>query len=94
MAATEVGIRSELESAARDYESRQRLLNDTLRPMRERANEVYRIVDAAYRETGSDLLRLLDAERTRIETEEMYARALSEIQQSAVALETAQGTLP
>jgi len=94
VAATEVGIRSELESAARDYESRQRLLNDTLRPMRERANEVYRIVDAAYRETGSDLLRLLDAERTRIETEEMYARALSEIQQSAVALETAQGTLP
>ena len=94
VAATEVAIRSELESSTKDYESRQKLLNETLRTMRDRANEVYRIVDAAYRETGSDLLRLLDAERTKIETELMYVRALSDLQQSAVALETAQGTLP
>jgi outer membrane protein, heavy metal efflux system len=94
VAATEAAIRSELESAMRDYESRQKLLDETLRPMRARANDVYQIVDAAYRETGSDLLRLLDAERIKIETEVMYARALSEFQQSAVALETAQGTLP
>jgi outer membrane protein TolC len=92
--ATEAAIRSELESAATEYESRQKLLTETLRPMRERANEVYQIADAAYRETGSDILRLLDAERTRIETEVMYARALAEFQQSAVALETAQGNLP
>jgi outer membrane protein TolC len=94
VAATEAVIRAELESAIKDYQFRQNLLNETLRPMRERANDVYQIVDAAYRETGSDLLRLLDAERTKIETEVMYARALSEFQQSAVALETAQGTLP
>ena len=62
--------------------------------MRGRADEVYRIVDAAYRETGSDLLRLLDAERTKIETDITYTRALSEFQQSAVALQTAQGSLP
>jgi len=92
--ATEAVIRSELESAVRDYGSRQKLLNETLRPMRDRADEVYQIVDAAYRETGSELLRLLDAERTKIEAEVMYARALSELQQSAVALETAQGNLP
>jgi len=94
LAATEAAIRSELESATRDYESRQELINQTLRPMRGRANEVYRIVDAAYRETGSDLLRLLDAERTKIETDITYTRALSEFQQSAVALETTQGSLP
>ncbi len=94
VAATEVAIRSELESSTKDYESRQKLLNDTLRTMRDRADEVYRIVDAAYRETGSDLLRLLDAERTKIETELMYVRAVSDLQQSAVALETAQGNLP
>lgn len=94
VAATESAIRSELESALREYESRQKLLNDTLRPMRDRANEVYQIVDAAYRETGSDLLRLLDAERTKIDAEVMYARALSEFQQSVVALQTAQGNLP
>ena len=94
VAATEVTIRSELESSTKDYESRQKLLNETLRTMRDRANEVYRIMDAAYRETGSDLLRLLDAERTKIETELMYVRALSDLQKSAVALKTAQGTLP
>jgi outer membrane protein TolC len=92
--AAAAGIRSEVESARRDYDSRQKLLNETLRPMLNRADEVYRIVDAAYRETGSDILRLLDAERTKIETEIMYARALSEFQQSAVSLETAQGNLP
>jgi outer membrane protein TolC len=91
---TEAAIRSELESAIRDYESRQKLLNETLRPMRDRAGEVYQIVDAAYRETGSDMLRLLDAERTKIETEVIYVRALSEFQQAAVALQTAQGNLP
>ena len=62
--------------------------------MRDRAGEVYRIVDEAYRETGSDILRLLDAERTRIEAELMFTRTQSELQQSAVALETAQGGLP
>ena len=92
--ATEVAIRSELETATKDYESRQKLLSETLRPMLNRAGEVYQIVDAAYRETGSDMLRLLDAERTKVETEVMYTRALSELQQSAVYLETAQGTLP
>jgi outer membrane protein, heavy metal efflux system len=92
--AAEAVIRSELESATIGYEFRRKLLSDTLQPMRARADEVYRIVDAAYRETGSDILRLLDAERTRIETEIAYARALAELQQSAVALETAQGSLP
>lgn len=92
--ATEAVIRAEVESALRDYETRQKLLNETLSPMRDRANEVYQIVDAAYRETGSGLLRLLDAERTKIDAEVMYARALSEFQQSVVALQTAQGNLP
>jgi cobalt-zinc-cadmium efflux system outer membrane protein len=94
LAAAEALVRSEVENARRDYESFQKLLDETLRPMRERAGEVYRIVDAAYRETGSDILKLLDAERTRIETEVMYVRTLSEFQQSAVTLETAQGNLP
>ncbi|MGA2716932.1 MAG: TolC family protein, partial [Bryobacteraceae bacterium] len=94
VAATEAAIRSEMASSASNYESLQRLLNETLRPMRDGAGEVYRIVDAAYRETGADILRLLDAERIRIETEVTYARALAEFQQSAVALETAQGNLP
>jgi len=94
VAATEAAIRSELENARVEFAARQKLLNDTLRPMRDRADEVYRIADAAYRETGSDILRLLDAERTRIETQTAYTRALAELQESAVALRTAQGDMP
>ena len=94
LAATAVLVRSELETATADYESRQKLLAETLRPMRERADEVFRIADAAYREGGSDILRLLDAERTKIETQLAYTRTLFELQQSAVAVATAQGNLP
>ena len=53
----------------------------------------YKIADAAYREGGTDILRLLDAEHTRIETELAYIRTLTELQQSAVAVATAQGSL-
>lgn len=92
--ATEAAIRSELEIATSDFAARRKLVKETLRPMRDRAAEVYRIADSAYRETGSDMLRLIDAERTRIEAEITYTRGLAELQQSAVALETAQGNLP
>ncbi|MEJ7609058.1 MAG: TolC family protein [Bryobacteraceae bacterium] len=94
LAATAALVRSDLDSALRDYESLQRLLTETLRPMRQRADEVVRIAEAAYREGGTDILRLLDAERTRIETQMAYTRALFELQQSAVAVATAQGNLP
>lgn len=94
LASTAAFVRSDLEGAIKDYESRQKLLAEALRPMRDRADEVFRIADAAYREGGSDILRLLDAERTRIETQLAYTRTLFEIQQSAVAVATAQGNLP
>ena len=93
-AATEATIRSELESAARDYESRQKLLNETLRPMRGRADEVYRD-----RGCGVSRDRIGPTPASGCGTDQnrdgiMYTRALSELQQSAVALETAQGSLP
>jgi outer membrane protein TolC len=94
LAAEAALVRSEFETAMNDYESRKKLLEETLRPMRDRADEVYRILDAAYREGGSDILRLLDAERTKIETQLAYTRSLTELQQSAVAIATAQGNLP
>lgn len=93
LAATAALVRAEVESATLDYQTRQKLLAETLRPMRERADDVYKIAEAAYREGGSDILRLLDAERTRIETQLAYVRTLAELQQSAVAVATAQGTL-
>ncbi|MBC8168010.1 MAG: TolC family protein [Bryobacteraceae bacterium] len=87
-------VRSELESTVNDYQARQQLLIGTLRPMRDRADEVFRIADAAYREGGSDILRLLDAERIRIDTQLAYSRGLFDLQQSAVNVAIAQGNLP
>lgn len=94
LAATEVRILSELTVARTEYEARQRLLNETLRPMRDRSQQVYSISDAAYREGGADILRLLDAERARIDTQLLYIRTLTDYHVSAVALQIAQGILP
>ncbi|HUS07889.1 MAG TPA: TolC family protein [Bryobacteraceae bacterium] len=94
LAATEALLRSDVEAALTDYESRRRLLTETLQQMRDRADEVYRIAEAAYREGGTDVLRLLDAGRTRIEAHVAYTRNLIELQQSAVSLAAAQGNLP
>ena len=94
LASAKALVRSEVATAQNDYEARKRLLDETLRPMRDRAQEVYAISDAAYREGGTDILRLLDAERARIDTQLLYIRTLTDYQLSAVALQTAEGTLP
>ena len=94
LASTAALVKSDLEAAVKDYEARQRLLAETLRPMRDQADEVFKIAEAAYRESGSDILKLLDAERIKIETQLAYTRALFEVQQSAVAIAAAQGNLP
>ena len=91
LATTEALVRSELATAEKDYNSRKRLLEETLRPMRDRAQQVS---DAAYRERGTDILRLLDAERARIDAQLLYIRTLTEYQLSAVSLQTAEGLLP
>jgi outer membrane protein TolC len=94
LAAAQALVRAEVEAAARDYAIRRRQLAESLRPMRDQAAESARIAQAAYREGGWDLLRLLDAERLRLETELVYYRALAELRQSAAALETAMGVEP
>lgn len=78
LASTEALVRSDLATAQKDYESRKRLLDETLRAMRDRAQEVYKISDAAYREGSTDILRLLDAERARIDPQMLYIRTLTD----------------
>jgi len=87
-------LRAELTSAWNDYEARQKTVTGILRPMRAHAGETSRIAEAAYREGGADLLRLLDAERARIESEILYYRTLADYQQSVTALEIFLGLLP
>lgn len=90
----ELQVKSEVESARRDYESRRQLLTIRFPEMLRRAEESLRISDAAYREGGTDILRLLDATRSRIEILILYNRTLTDYQQSVIALQTAAGILP
>jgi outer membrane protein TolC len=92
--AQEAVVRAEIRAAQADYEIRLQQLNQTLAPMRQQAQEAARIASAAYREGGTDLLRLIDAERLKLETDLLYVRTLSEFRQSVVALEAALGVKP
>jgi len=87
-------VRAELRTAERELENRRRQLQDLLATSRQRAAEAADIANAAYREGGADLLRLLDAQRVRIDLEVLNATTLMEYRQSIVALETAMGVNP
>lgn len=92
-AATEALVRAELRGAERDVAIRGGQVSGTLQKLLSQASESSRIAQAAYREGGADLLRLLDAERVRIELEALYYRTLGDYRQSIVALEAAMGVI-
>lgn len=91
LAATEALVAAEVAAARREYELRRKQVRTSLKPLREQAIEAARIALAAYREGGSDLLRLLDAERVRLDTEVLYYRTLAEYRAAAAALQAAMG---
>jgi outer membrane protein TolC len=92
--AAENSVRSDIALAVGEWRMRQAQITGAFRGLRERAEETARIAQAAYREGGSDLLRLLDAERTRIEVEVLYSQTLADYQRSVVAVRTAVGMMP
>ena len=63
-------------------------------PMVAQSKEIADISRAAYREGGLDLLRLLDAERLRVETQTAWAEALGNYHQSVLSLNYAAGMEP
>lgn len=88
--ATEIMIRAEVEAAQRAYMDERELLRD-LPATVARAEESERLARAAYREGALDLLRLLDAERSRIQEQLEYSRSLADLQQRVVNLQLASG---
>jgi len=94
LAATEALVRAEAQAALTDYDIRRRQLAGSLGPLVEHAEQTYRIAEAAYREGGADLLRLLDAQRVRNEALTMQARTLAEVRQSRAHLDLAMGVDP
>jgi len=94
IATLEAEIRADIVAAGKDVEIRRTRIADLLSASRTGANQFVSIARAAYREGGSDLLRLLDAERTHIELELLNVRLLTEYRQSLVNLETVLGVTP
>ncbi|HYO80941.1 MAG TPA: TolC family protein [Bryobacteraceae bacterium] len=89
--AAEAAARAEIEGAWQTYEARRRLLRETLGPMRNRAEEIARIALAAYREGGLDLLRLLDAQRARLEAMTAWYQALADYRISVATVQVVTG---
>ncbi len=94
LASTTAVVRAEVAAARKDYQIRGEQIRESLIPMLEQANESSKIAQAAYREGGWELLRLLDAERLRIDTETLYYRALTDYRQRIAALEAAPWVTP
>ncbi|MFN0106251.1 MAG: TolC family protein [Bryobacteraceae bacterium] len=93
-AAAEAMVRAEVRAAYSGYRLRQTQIGGMLNVLSGHARETARIAQAAYREGGADLLRLLDAERVRLETELLRVAALTEFRLSESAVETAMGVMP
>lgn len=94
LAETRANVLADYSGALADYELRRREVSETLQPLREHANEISQIAEAAYAQTGIDLLRLLDAERARLDAQVAYVQGMVEYQQSIVNLRVAEGVEP
>jgi outer membrane protein, heavy metal efflux system len=89
--ATRNRLKAELSLARREYEMRRDQYVQTFKPLRDQAVQISEISRAAYQAGGLDLLRLLDAERARVDAELSYVRALEAFRISVVDLNYAEG---
>jgi cobalt-zinc-cadmium efflux system outer membrane protein len=91
--ATEAGVRADYYSALQEYELRRTEVIETLQPLRQHAANISQIAQAAYIQGGTDLLRLLDAERARLDAGLAYVRGMVEYKQSIANLQAAEGVI-
>ena len=87
-------LSAQLSISQREYDIEREQYLHTFKLLRDQAVEISDISRAAYNEGGLDLVRLLDAERVRIEAEVSWVQALESYHQSVVALEYAEGVQP
>src|SRR5947207_10028991 len=91
LAAAQANVLADYRAAEQEYELRRAEVVATLMPLREHATTIASISQAAYQQGGVDLLRLLDAQRARLDAELAFAQGMVEYQQSIVNLEAAEG---
>src|SRR5205823_4788011 len=91
LAATEANVRADYYGALQEYQLRSSEVVTTLEPLREHAKNIAEIAQGAYVQGGTDLLRLLDAQKARLEAELAYVQGMVAYQQSIANLQAAEG---
>jgi cobalt-zinc-cadmium efflux system outer membrane protein len=93
LGATEASVRADYYGAIQEYQLRRNEVIETLQPFREHATNISEIAQAAYAQGGTDLLRLLDAERARLDAELSYVLGMVAYHQSIANLQAAEGVI-
>lgn len=94
LAAAQASVLADYYGALQEYQLRRNEVVDTLQPLQEHGKEISDIAEAAFAQGGTDLLRLLDAERAQLDAQLAYVQGMIEYQQSVVNLEAAEGVAP
>jgi outer membrane protein, heavy metal efflux system len=84
-------VLAELTAARRTVEANERQIEALRAEFLRNADESQQVSLAAYREGATDLLHLIDAQRTRTQAQELYFQALSDYQLAIHELERAAG---
>jgi cobalt-zinc-cadmium efflux system outer membrane protein len=84
-------VLAEVESAYRAYETARAQVGTFQRELLSQADESREVAQVAYREGATDLLPLLEAQRTRTDIRQQYLRTLFDYQVSILLLEAAIG---
>jgi len=87
-------VRADYFGARQEYDLRRQEVVDTLQPLREHGATISNIAQQAYQQGGTDLLRLLDAQRARLDAEVAWVKGMVQYQQSIVSLQAAEGVSP
>lgn len=94
LAAAEALVEAEVRAAKTEYETRRTQASQLFPKLRQQAEETARIARSAYQLGGAELLRLLDAERLRLEIELLYTQALADYSRSVARYRFALGEQP
>jgi outer membrane protein, heavy metal efflux system len=87
----EAEVRADYFGAVQEYDLRRRGLIENLQPLREHGATISEIAQQAYQQGGTDLLRLLDAQRASLDAELAWVKGMVQYQQSMVSLQAAEG---
>jgi len=94
LSSARIQLNYEEELAKREFALRLDQCQNIFKPLLEQATQISDVSRAVYREGGLDLVRMLDAERVRIDAQLSWVNALAAYHQSFVEFEYAEGVEP